>query len=149
MNGALKWKLIAGFVLVFVAGGIAGAALGGFYARHLFFDGHRPGRLGDRMKERLRTELRLTPEQVAKVSPIVDKTATQLREIRRDTGRRVHQIMTEAHKENLPARGEVLPQIAQEKIPFRCSPAFLSRVIKIEIRGKRSDPIEFLTKVGQ
>lgn len=30
MNGALKWKLVAGFVLVFVAGGIAGAALGDF-----------------------------------------------------------------------------------------------------------------------
>ena len=99
MNGALKWKLIAGFVLVFVAGGIAGAAFGGFYARHLFFDGHRPGRVGDRMKERLQVELRLTPEQVAKISPIVDKTAAQLQEIRRDTGRRVHGIMAEAHKE--------------------------------------------------
>jgi len=99
MNGALKWKLVAGFVLVFVAGGIAGAALGGFYARHLFIEFHRPGRVGDRMKERLRTELRLTPEQVAKISPIVDKTAAQLQEIRRDTGRRVHQAMTEAHKE--------------------------------------------------
>ena len=99
MNGALKWKLIAGFVLVFVAGGIAGAALGGWYARHLFFEIHRPGTVGDRMKERLRAELSLTPEQVAKVSPIVDKTAAQLKEIRRDTGQRVHEIMTEAHKE--------------------------------------------------
>src|SRR4029450_10457147 len=99
MNGALKWKLVAGFVLVFVAGGIAGAALGGFYARHLFFEFHRPGRVGDRMKERLRTELRLTPDQVAKVSPIVDKTAVQLKKIRRDTGQRVHEIMIEAHKE--------------------------------------------------
>jgi Spy/CpxP family protein refolding chaperone len=99
MNGALKWKLVAGFVLVFVAGGIAGAALGGIYARHLFFDVHHPRRVGDRMKERLRAELRLTPEQVAKVSPIVDKTAAQLQEIRRDTGRRVHEIMEEAHKE--------------------------------------------------
>jgi Spy/CpxP family protein refolding chaperone len=99
MNGALKWKLVAGFVLVFVAGGIAGAALGGFYARHLFFEFHRPGQVGDRMKERLRTELRLTPEQVAKISPIVDKTTAQLQEIRRDTGRRVHGIMAEAHKE--------------------------------------------------
>ena len=99
MNGALKWKLIAGFVLVFVAGGIAGAALGGFYARQLFFDVHHPRRLGDRMKERLRTELSLTPEQVAKVSPIVDKAAAQLQEMRRDTGRRVHEIMAEAHKE--------------------------------------------------
>ncbi len=51
------------------------------------------------MKERLRAELSLTPEQVAKVSPIVDKTAAQLQEIRRDTGRRVHEIMTEAHQE--------------------------------------------------
>lgn len=99
MNGALRWKLVAGFVLVFVAGGIAGAAFGGFYARHLFFEFHRPGRVGDRMKERLRTELRLTPEQMAKVSPIVDKTAAKLKEIRRDTGQRVHEIMTEAHKE--------------------------------------------------
>jgi Spy/CpxP family protein refolding chaperone len=99
MNGALKWKLVAGFVLVFVAGGIAGTALGEFYARHLFFEFHRPGRVGDRMKERLRVELRLTPEQVAKVSPIVDKTAAQLQGIRRDTGRRVHEIMAEAHKE--------------------------------------------------
>jgi Spy/CpxP family protein refolding chaperone len=99
MNGALKWKLVAGFVLVFVAGGIAGAALGGWYTRHLFFESHRPGRMGDRMKERLRTELRLTPEQIAKVSPIIDKTTTELREIRRDTRQRVHGIMAEAHKE--------------------------------------------------
>jgi Spy/CpxP family protein refolding chaperone len=99
MNQVLKWKPIAGFLLVFVAGGITGMALGGLYARHLFFEFHRPGRVGDRMKERLRTELSLTPEQVAKVSPIVDKTAAQLREIRRDTGRRVHEIMTEAHRE--------------------------------------------------
>src|SRR4029079_1398982 len=99
MNGALKWKLVAGFVLVFVAGAIAGAALGGFYARHLFFDVHRPGRMGDRMKERLRTELRLTPEQIAKGSPIIDKTTTAHREIQRDNRRRVHEIMAEAHKE--------------------------------------------------
>jgi|SRR4029450_4799706 Spy/CpxP family protein refolding chaperone len=99
MNGALKRKLVAGFILVFVAGGIAGAALGGWYTRHLFFESHRPGQMGDRMKERLRTELRLTPEQIAKVSPIIDKTTTELREIRRDTRGRVHGIMAEAHKE--------------------------------------------------
>jgi Spy/CpxP family protein refolding chaperone len=99
MNQVLKWKLIAGFLLVFVAGGITGMALGGLYARHLFFEFHRPGRMGDRMKERLRTELSLTSEQVATISPIVDKTAARLQEIRRDTGRRVHEIMIETDKE--------------------------------------------------
>jgi hypothetical protein len=33
MNRALQWKLIAGFLLVFVAGGITGAFVGGSYAR--------------------------------------------------------------------------------------------------------------------
>ena len=87
MNRALQWKLIAGFILVFIAGGISGAFLGGLYARHHFFAFHRPELIGGRMKERLRAELNLTPEQVAKISPIIDKTAVQLRDIRRDTAR--------------------------------------------------------------
>jgi len=99
MNQALKWKIIAGFVLVFVAGGITGAALGGLYARHNFFALHRPERIGTRMKERLRAELKLTPEQLSKISPIIDNTAVQLRDIRRETGRRVHQTISDAHRE--------------------------------------------------
>jgi len=99
MNRALQWKLIAGFLLVFVAGGISGAFLGGLYAQHHFVEFHRPELIGARMKERLRTELNLTPEQVAKISPIIDKTADQLREIRRDTARRVHETIAEAHRQ--------------------------------------------------
>ena len=99
MNRALQWKLIAGFILVFIAGGISGAFLGGLYARHHFFAFHRPELIGGRMKERLRAELNLTPEQVAKISPIIDKTAVQLRDIRRDTARRVHETIAEAHRQ--------------------------------------------------
>ncbi|HEY4271973.1 MAG TPA: hypothetical protein VGM65_08195 [Candidatus Udaeobacter sp.] len=99
MNQALQWKLIAGFLLVFVAGGITGAFVGGAYARHHFFEVHHPERIGTRMKERLRAELNLTPEQLAKISPIIDKTTVQLRDIRRDTGRRVHEVITEAHQQ--------------------------------------------------
>src|SRR5205809_7179996 len=99
MSRTLKWKLIAGFLLVFVAGGITGAFVGGSYARRHFFELHHPERIGGRMKERLRAELNLTPEQVAKISPIIDKTAAQLRVIRRDTGQRVHQIMADAHQQ--------------------------------------------------
>src|SRR6267154_2267158 len=86
MNRALQWKLIAGFLLVFVAGGITGAFVGGSYARHHFFELHHPERIGGRMKERLRVELNLTPEQLTKISPIIDKTTAQMRDIRRDTG---------------------------------------------------------------
>ena len=99
MSRALQWKLIAGFLLVFVAGGITGAFIGGSYARRHFFELHRPERIGAQMQDRLRAELNLTPEQVAKVSPIIDKTASQLRDIRRDTGQRVHQVIAEAHRQ--------------------------------------------------
>ena len=99
MNRALQWKLIAAFILVFVAGGISGAFLGGLYAQHHFFAFHRPELIGGRMKERLRTELNLTPDQVAKISPIIDKTTLQLRDIRRDTARRVHETIAESHKQ--------------------------------------------------
>ena len=99
MNRALQWKLIAGFLLVFVAGGITGAYIGGSYTQHHFLELHRPERIGVQMKERLRTELNLTPEQVTKISPIIDKTAMQLRLIRRDTGQRVHQVMADAHQQ--------------------------------------------------
>jgi len=99
MNRALQWKLIAGFLLVFIAGGITGAFVGGSYARQHFFELHHPERIAGRMKERLRSELNLTPEQAAKISPIIDKTTAQLRDIRRDTGRRVHEIIADAHRQ--------------------------------------------------
>ena len=97
MNRALQWKLIAGFLLVFGAGGITGALVGGSYARYHFFELHHPEQIAGRMKKRLRTELNLTPEQAAKISPIIDKTTARLRDIRRDTGRRVHAIIADAH----------------------------------------------------
>ena len=99
MNPALKWKLIAGFLLVFVAGAIAGVALAGTYASHVFFEFHHPGRVGARMKEQFRAQLSLTPEQDAKISPIIDKTAGDLAQVRHDTGRRVREIWMEAHRQ--------------------------------------------------
>lgn len=99
MNRALQWKLIAGFVLVFIAGGVTGAFFGGHYARnHIFRAPHR-GFLKERMGERLRVELKLTPEQVAKISPIIDKATEQLETIRTETARRVHDTMKQAHED--------------------------------------------------
>lgn len=98
MNRALKWKVIAGFVLVFLAGGMTGAFIVASQTHRLFF-GPYHGAMSDRMRHRLRAELHLTDEQLAKISPIIDKTATQLEAIRTETGRRVHETFAEAHRE--------------------------------------------------
>src|ERR1700720_91609 len=101
MNSALKWKLIAGFVLVFLAGGATGVFVSATTAHH-FFGAHRHGFAAQAMKNRLQWQLRLTDEQMTKISPIIEKTGAKLEEIRGDTGRRVRETIAEAHREIAP-----------------------------------------------
>ena len=99
MNRSLKWKLTAGFILVFLAGAMTGVFFASMHARHMFAEFHQPGLMATRMKERLSKELKLTPDQEAKISPIVEKMAAQLGQIRKETGQRVHQTFQDAHRE--------------------------------------------------
>jgi len=99
MNGSLKGKLIAGFILVFLAGAMTGAFFSAIHARHIFVEFHRPDMVATRMKERLHSELKLTPEQEAKIWPMVDKMSAQLEQIRKETGQRVHQTFMDAHRD--------------------------------------------------
>ena len=99
MNRSLQWKLIAGFILVFIAGAMSGFFFASMQARRMFNEFHQPGVVATRMKERLRTELALTPEQMTAIAPIVEKTSTQLEQIRMETGRRVHQTFMDSHRE--------------------------------------------------
>src|SRR6266849_5217485 len=102
MNSALKWKLIAGFLLVFLAGGATGVFVSAAMAHRFFFGPHRHGFAAQAMKNRLQWQLRLTDEQMAKISPIIERTGAQLEEIRGDTGRRVRETIAEAHREIAP-----------------------------------------------
>ena len=98
MNSALKWKLIAGFLLVFVAGGLTGAFVAAATTRHYLFAAGHHRIAAERMRERLKSELNLTPEQMAKISPVVDKAAAQLEDIRRDTASRVRNVFADTHE---------------------------------------------------
>ena len=99
MSRALRWKLIAGFLLVFIAGGTTGVFFGASHMRNAFFHLPRHGMLAEHMRNRMQRELDLTPEQMAKISPIIDKTAAQLEQIRQETGQRVRGIISDAHRE--------------------------------------------------
>jgi Spy/CpxP family protein refolding chaperone len=100
MNRDLHWKLVAGFLLVFIAGGVTGAFFAVAQARrHFLFASPDHGMVAERMRERLRAELKLTPEQVARISPIIDQAGAQLEQIRIETGRRVYETFAEAHRQ--------------------------------------------------
>jgi len=133
MNGPLKWKLLAGFVLVFIAGGMTGALIGAAHARHLFFH-TQPSALSDRMRRHLRLQLHLSKEQVAQISPIVDKAATQLGEIERATAERVRETISQEHRDIAPYLSEeqraTLRKLEQRHRPWQ------------PFRGPRRSPAE-------
>ena len=54
MNPALKWKLIVGFLLVFLAGGMTGAFITASRTFHVLVGPHHPGFSAERMRSRLR-----------------------------------------------------------------------------------------------
>ena len=103
MNASLKRKLIAGFILAFLAGGAAGAFLTLHQSQRWR---HHPHSLSERMRDRIKSELDLTPEQFAKVRPILDRAANQLEKIRIESGRNVRQVLAETNRalEPDPAR---------------------------------------------
>ena len=100
MNKSLRWKLILAFVLVF----LAGAACGFFGAVHVhdFFGRMDPGSMAQHMKQRLRGELKLTPEQMEQISPIIDRATSELKMKREQTVRDIHEIFKKAHREMQP-----------------------------------------------
>jgi Spy/CpxP family protein refolding chaperone len=101
MNKSLRWKLILAFVLIF----LAGAACGFFGAIHLhqvFFAHMAADSMAQHMKERMRIELKLTPDQMQKISPIIDRAASQLKAARDQTMRTVHEIFSQTHHEIQP-----------------------------------------------
>ena len=104
MNNALKWKLAFAFLLVFVAGVTTGGLLSTHHVkRHFLGPPHSGDVSGDRMREHLRRALDLTPEQAAKIAPIVDATSAKLEAIRVETAERVRKVMEESKRRDRAA----------------------------------------------
>ena len=103
MTSALKWKLVAGFLLVFIAGIATGTFVSALRSRppagQAFARHHS---LGERIAYRMQTRLNLTPAQRSRAGPIFDKAARELEQIRLETARHVHEILTEADRELAP-----------------------------------------------
>jgi len=101
MNATLKWKLVVGFILAFLAGCATGAFFAARHSHHLHLALHRHS-LTERMRYRIQAQLDLTPAQSAKIGPILDQAAAELQKIRTETGARVKQVITETERSLAP-----------------------------------------------
>ena len=108
MNSALKWKLAFAFLLVFIAGLTTGGLLSTHHIKRHFLGPPHSGDVPGRMREHLERELDLTPEQSAKIAPIVDATSAKLEAIRIETAERVRKVMEESKQ-------EIAPQLTPEQ----------------------------------
>ena len=103
MNASLKRKLIAGFILAFLAGGAVGGLIAFHQTRNWHAEfGRHPHSFTERMRNRITSQLDLTPEQVAKVNPILNHATEELQTIRADTGAKVRQVATETNQALAP-----------------------------------------------
>ena len=103
MSNGLKWKLAVAFLLVFAAGFMSGSFLGARHAFriHLLRPPHS-GAVAERMREHLRRELDLTPEQLLKVGPIVEASSAEIENIRAETAERVRTTMEKSGNQISP-----------------------------------------------
>jgi Spy/CpxP family protein refolding chaperone len=117
MNATLKWKLVVGFVLAFLAGGATGAFFAATHSHHLHLALHRYS-FADRMRHRIQAQLDLTPAQMEKIGPIFDQAASELQKVRADSGARVRQVMAETERalapQLTPEQRKKLEKIEQE-----------------------------------
>ncbi len=102
MNNALKWKLAFAFLLVFIAGVTTGGLLSTHHVKRRFLGPPHSGDVSGRMRDHLQRALDLTPEQAAKIAPIVDATSVKLEAIRVETAERVRHVMEESKREIAP-----------------------------------------------
>ncbi|MDB6169110.1 MAG: hypothetical protein JWM88_1974 [Verrucomicrobia bacterium] len=95
------WKVILAFLGIFAAGIVSGTLLGARYGHQLFPRSRSPEsqNFSARMMERLGSELALTPEQTARIRPIVERTQGDLQNLRRDYMQQVTHVMDEMHSQ--------------------------------------------------
>ena len=102
MNSWLRWKLTIAFVLVFLAGGATGFFSAAHFGRAMLFRHAPPGAMAEHMKEHLRSELKLTPQQIEEIAPIVDRATASLEAEREQTGQEVRAIFEQMHAQISP-----------------------------------------------
>src|SRR5438067_5837993 len=89
---AMPWKTIAYAAALFIAGGVTGATIGVAVEKGSMFRPPRPHDMAQQMRNRLRSRLALTPEQLQKIDPIIKKTSDDLNAIHQETVARAAQI---------------------------------------------------------
>ena len=89
MSNLTKGKAIFYLVAIFIAGAACGTILGYATGRQQAVSPARQKEMSERTLRRLEARLNLTPDQIAKVKPIVEQNSAAMQSIHRESWQRV------------------------------------------------------------
>lgn len=88
-----KWKAIAGVVVVFLLGTVAGALVTHQIYQHRMESFMRGGPRPEMIVQRLNHELHLDAAQLTQLRSIVQETSSEIREVRKQIRPRIREIL--------------------------------------------------------
>lgn len=97
MKTLRHWKIILSLCAIFIAGGVVGSVATLRISKRATTIKPTPKDWAQATLQRLENRLKLTPDQLAKVRPIIEETSLELRTIRQSTVEETGQAIRRAH----------------------------------------------------
>ena len=101
MTSISKRKLGVYVLVIFLAGVGSGALIGWQMCRRMPVAPVPPAEIGARLRARFQSRLNLTPDQVQKIDPMIDKAMRQVEVIRKETANHVFANVSNLHEQVL------------------------------------------------
>lgn len=89
MNGITKGKAVVYLAAIFVAGLLAGGFMGFGFGRRASVRPPSPRIMSAHILNLLKSELKLTDDQMARITPLVEQTSAEIRAIHESSGKSV------------------------------------------------------------
>jgi sugar-specific transcriptional regulator TrmB len=98
MNRSLKPRAVIYLVAIFIAGMLAGGAVGYSYGKRQPFFPRQPEEMAAKIKTHLQSRLKLMPEQMEKIGPIVEQTTQEIYRTHGDSMRQVGELVKKSNE---------------------------------------------------
>src|SRR5260370_11282324 len=130
MNQLTSRKTVCYLPPIFLGGGVTGAVITAGTVKKRAFPPPDPAHIARHMRSRLQDRLQLTPAQLEKIDPIIDRASAELAAAQTDSRQRVAEGFRKANAqivtELTPEQQKILARMTHERLEYRlrrgCSP---------------------------
>lgn len=111
MSGLRHWKVILALMALFGLGAATGTVVTLKFVKRAIEGRTNPERMSSSLLQEYQRRLRLTPEQVEKIRPILQRTGREMWELRSEMAGRTFQVIRASHEE---IAAELTPEQREE-----------------------------------